>query len=103
MVIKSPPTLPFRIALQTLHPLYKGFNCVNRPESCVEIAVELTYLSRAKIIFPGYLALCFEVLDLATYIYITALDGEDEFRIETDILPMLVGIASLIIGRSFWK
>ena len=33
----------------------------------------------------------FDVVDLASYI--TAKEGEDEFRIESDFLPMLISIA----------
>lgn len=64
---------------------------VNRPESCVDIVVCMTYLSGAKPLFSGSLTTTFDVVELASYI--TAKEGEDEFRIESDFLPMLINIA----------
>lgn len=64
---------------------------VNRPESRVEIVVSMAYLSGSKFLFSGSLTTIFDVVDLASYI--TAKEGEDEFRIESDFLPMLISIA----------
>ena len=64
---------------------------VNRPESRVDIVVGMAYLSGPKFLFSGSLTSSFDVVDLASFI--SAKDGEDEFRIESDFLPMLIGIA----------
>lgn len=64
---------------------------INRPESQVDVVVSMIYLSGQKKLFSGSLTTSFDVVDLASYI--TAKDGEDEFRIESDFLPMLISIA----------
>lgn len=64
---------------------------INRPESRVDVLVSMAYLLGPSKIFSGSLTTSFDVVDLASYI--TAKDDEDEFRIESDFLPMLVGIA----------
>ena len=64
---------------------------VIRPESRVAVVVSMTYLSEQKKLFSGSLTTSFDVVDLSSYI--TAKDGEEEFRIESDFLPMLVSIA----------
>lgn len=64
---------------------------INRPESRVDIVVSMVYLAGQNKLFSGSLTTGFEVVDLASYI--TARDGEDEFRIESDFFPMLISIA----------
>ncbi len=64
---------------------------IDRPESRVDIIVSMVYLAGQNKLFSGRLTTGFEVVDLASYI--TARDGEDEFRIESDFLPMLISIA----------
>ena len=64
---------------------------INRPESRVDIIVSMVYLAGQNKLFSGSLTTGFDVVDLASYI--TAKEGEDEFRIESDFLPMLISIA----------
>ena len=64
---------------------------INRPESRVDIIVSMVYLAGQNKLFSGSLTTGFDVVDLASYI--TAKEGEDEFRIESDFLPMLINIA----------
>lgn len=64
---------------------------IDRPESRVDIIVSMVYLAGQNKLFSGSLTTGFEVVDLASYI--TARDGEDEFRIESDFFPMLISIA----------
>ena len=64
---------------------------INRPESRVDIIVSMVYLAGQNKLFSGSLTTGFDVVDLASYI--TAKDGEDEFRIESDFLPMIISIA----------
>lgn len=64
---------------------------INRPENRVDVVVSMVYLSGVKKVFSGSLTTGFDVVDLASFI--TAKDGEDEFRIESDFLPMLINIA----------
>lgn len=64
---------------------------VIRPESRVDVIVSMAYLSDSISLFSGSLTSSFDVVDLASYI--TAQDGEDEFRIESDFLPMLINVA----------
>lgn len=64
---------------------------IDRPESRVDIIVSMVYLVGQNKLFSGSLTTGFDVVDLASYI--TARDGEDEFRIESDFLPMLISIA----------
>lgn len=79
------------ISSAELKILYKVSVVVNRPLSQVAVEVTMSYLIGQKNIFEGSLTTTFDVLDLASYI--TAKDGEDVFRIESDFLPMLLGIA----------
>lgn len=64
---------------------------ISRPESCIDIVVSMVYLAESKPLFSGSLSSRFDVVDLTSYI--TAKEGEDEFRMESDFLPMLIGIA----------
>lgn len=64
---------------------------VNRPESRVDVIVKMSYLLGSSTVFDGHLTTSFDVVDLASYI--TAKEGEDEFHIENDFLPMLINIA----------
>lgn len=64
---------------------------VNRPQSCVEVVVSMSYNYGQKDLFSGSITTTFEVIDLATFI--TAKEGEEEFRLESDFLPMLINIA----------
>lgn len=64
---------------------------IDRPESRVDIIVSMVYLAGQNKLFSGSLTTGFEVVDLASYI--TARDGEGEFRIESDFFPMLISIA----------
>lgn len=71
--------------------MYKVSVVVNRPLSQVDVEVSMSYMMSQKAIFEGSLTTSFDVVDLASYI--TAREGEDAFRIESDFLPMLVSIA----------
>ncbi len=64
---------------------------VNRPESQVDVIVSMVYLDGQIKLFSGNLTTTFEVLDLASYI--TVNDGDEEFHIEKDFLPMLIDVA----------
>ena len=64
---------------------------VNRPDSRVDIVVSMAYLSGPQSLFSGSLTTSFDVINLASFI--TEKEGEDEFRIESDFLPMLISIA----------
>ena len=64
---------------------------VNRPQSQVDVIVTLTYLNKGDILFSGSLTTSFEVVELASII--TIKDGQDEFQIESDFMPMLINIA----------
>jgi len=79
------------ISSADLKILYKVSVVVNRPLSLVDVEVTMSYQMGQKTIFSGSLTTTFDVLDLASYI--TAKDGEDTFRIESDFFPMLLGIA----------
>ena len=64
---------------------------VDRPESRVEVIVSMMYFIGKVKLFSGSLTTGFDVVDLSSYI--SAEDGEDKFRIESDFLPMLINIA----------
>ena len=51
----------------------------------------MSYNYGQKDLFSGSITTTFEVIDLATFI--TAKEGEEEFRLESDFLPMLINIA----------
>ena len=90
-VIDIPAPASGNIAASDLKVMYKVAVEVNRPQSQVKVNVALSYLYGQNIIFSGSLATTFDVVDLASYI--TEQEGQDEFRIESDFLPMLIGIA----------
>lgn len=89
--IPAPVQIDGGISAAELRIQYNLIARVNRPESRVDITVSMVYLSDQKKLFSGNLTTGFDVVDLASYI--TAKDGEDEFRIESDFLPMLISIA----------
>lgn len=89
--IPAPVQIDGGLSAAELRIQYNLIARVNRPESRVDITVSMVYLSDQKKLFSGNLTTCFDVVDLASYI--TAKDGEDEFRIESDFLPMLISIA----------
>lgn len=64
---------------------------VDRPKSCVEVIVSMSYSLDQETLFSGHLTTSFDVVDLGSYI--TAKDGEEEFHVEHDFFPMLVNIA----------
>ncbi|MBO4923223.1 MAG: hypothetical protein J5382_03765 [Bacteroidales bacterium] len=80
-----------RLLPDDLRILYNVSVEVNRPNSRVSIDVSLTYIARQLTLFSGSLTTAFDVVDLASYI--TEEEGKDQFRIENDFLPMLIGIA----------
>ena len=89
--IPAPVQIDGGLSAAELKIQYNVIARVNRPESRVDITVSMVYLSDQKKLFSGNLTTGFDVVDLASYI--TAKDGEDEFRIESDFLPMLISIA----------
>lgn len=89
--IPAPVQIDGGLSAAELRIQYNVIARVNRPESRVDITVSMVYLSDQKKLFSGNLTTGFDVVDLASYI--TAKDGEDEFRIESDFLPMLISIA----------
>lgn len=89
--IPAPVQIDGGLSAAELRIRYNLIARVNRPESRVDITVSMVYLSGQKKLFSGNLTTGFDVVDLASYI--TAKDGEDEFRIESDFLPMLISIA----------
>lgn len=64
---------------------------LDRDNSQIKVIVTMTYLLGNTILFSGSLTIAFDVVDLRSYI--TLQDGEDRFRIESNFLPMLNGIA----------
>ena len=90
-VIDTPAPAGGKLSASDLKVMYRVTVEVNRPLSQVKVNVTLSYLSGHNTIFSGSLATTFDVVDLA--LYITEQEGEDEFRIESDFLPMLISIA----------
>ena len=64
---------------------------INRPESKVNVIVSMAYLLEHIKLFSGSLTTGYDVVNLASYI--SASEGEDKFKIESDFLPMLVNVA----------
>ena len=89
--ISAPVQIDGGLSAAELKIQYNVIARVNRPESRVDITVSMVYLTDQKKLFSGNLTTGFDVVDLASFI--TAKDGEDEFRIESDFLPMLISIA----------
>ena len=89
--IPAPVQVEGGIVASDLKIQYNVLVRINRPESRVDVVVSMAYLSDQNKLFSGSLTTGFDVVDLASYI--TAKDGEDEFRIESDFLPMLINIA----------
>lgn len=89
--IPAPVRVEGGVVASDLKIQYNVLVRINRPESRVDIIVSMVYLAGKNKLFSGSLTTGFEVVDLASYI--TAKDGEDEFRIESDFLPMLISIA----------
>ena len=89
--IPAPMQIDGGVSTADLKIQYNVLVRINRPESRVDIIVSMVYLSGQNKLFSGSLTTGFDVVDLASYI--TAKDGEDEFRIESDFLPMLISIA----------
>lgn len=87
----APAQMEDGISASDLKVLYKVAVEVNRPMSQVNVNVMLAYLAGRKTLFSGGLVTTFDVVDLASYI--TEKEGEDEFRIESDFLPMMISIA----------
>ena len=87
----APTRMEGGISASNLKVLYKVAVEVNRPRSQVNVNVMLAYLIGQKTLFSGSLVTTFDVVDLASYI--TEKEGEDEFRIESDFLPMMISIA----------
>ncbi len=87
----APTRMGGGISASNLKVLYKVAVEVNRPMSQVNVNVMLAYLIGQKTLFSGSLVTTFDVVDLASYI--TEKEGEDEFRIESDFLPMMISIA----------
>ena len=89
--IPAPVQVEGGIVASDLKIQYNVLVRINRPESRVDIIVSMVYLAGQNKLFSGSLTTGFDVVDLASYI--TAKEGEDEFRIESDFLPMLISIA----------
>ena len=87
----APAQIEDGISASDLKVSYKAGVEVDRPHSKVNVDVTLIYLSGRKTLFSGSLTTVFDVVDLASFI--TEEEGEDGFRIESDFLPMLIGIA----------
>ena len=64
---------------------------INRPESKVNVIVSMAYMLDQEKLFSGSLTTGYEVVNLASYI--SATEGDDKFRIESDFLPMLINSA----------
>lgn len=90
-VIDTPAPAGGNLSASDLKVMYKVAVEINRPLSQVKVNVALSYLLGHNTIFSGSLATTFDVVDLS--LYITEQEGEDEFRIESDFLPMLISIA----------
>lgn len=89
--IPAPAQVEGGIVASDLKIQYNVLVRINRPESRVDVVVSMVYLSGQNKLFSGSLTTGFDVVDLTSYI--TAKEGEDEFRIESDFLPMLINIA----------
>ena len=87
----APAQIDGGVAASDLKIQYNVLVRINRPESRVDVIVSMVYLASKDKLFSGSLTTRFDVVDLASYI--TAKDSEDEFRIESDFLPMLINIA----------
>ena len=79
------------IAASDLMVSYKVAVEVDRPRSQVGVKVTMAYTDARKTLFSGTLETTFYVVDLASYI--TEMKREDEFRIESDFLPMMISLA----------
>ena len=89
--VPAPPLSEGVMSASDLKIKYNVEVTVNRPESTVEIVVTMSYLRGQGVLFSGHLTTCFEVVNLASFI--TSEDKGDEFRLESDFLPMLISIA----------
>ena len=89
--IPAPVQVEGGIVASDLKIQYNVLVRINRPESRVDVVVSMAYLSGQNKLFSGRLTTGFDVVDLTSYI--TAEEGEDIFRIESDFLPMLTNIA----------
>ena len=87
----APALMEGGISTSNLKVSYKVAVEVNRPMSQVNVNVMLAYLAGQKTLFSGNLVTTFDVVDLSKYI--SEKEGEDEFRIESDFLPMMISIA----------
>ena len=87
----APALMEGGFSASNLKVLYKVAVEVNRPMSQVNVNVMLAYLAGQKTLFSGSLVTTFDVVDLSKYI--SEKEGEDEFRIESDFLPMMISIA----------
>lgn len=90
-VIDTPMTVTINGDLSSLKIRYDDKVILDRTESRVKVIVAMAYLLDGLTLFSGNLTIAFDVVDLASYI--TTQDGEDKFRIESNFLPMLNGIA----------
>ena len=87
----APALMEGGFSASNLKVSYKVAVEVNRPMSQVNVNVMLAYLAGQKTLFSGSLVTTFDVVDLSKYI--SEKEGEDEFRIESDFLPMMISIA----------
>ena len=87
----APTMVDGGVSSSDLNIQYSVLVRINRPESSVDVVVSISYIIGQKTVFSGSLTTGFNVVDLASFI--TAKDGEDEFRVESDFLPMLISIA----------
>ena len=76
---------------ESLRINFKVLVRIIRPESRIAVTVSMGYHFESTALFEGGVTTEFEVVDLASLI--TANEGEDEFRLENDFLPMLINIA----------
>lgn len=88
---RPPANVAESLSASDLKIQYSVLVTVNRPESCVDVTVSMAYHSGRNELFSGSLTSSFDVVDLDKYIY--AQDGDNEFQITNDFLPMLINIA----------
>jgi hypothetical protein len=89
-------TFPCPISLDFIQPedlkvSDKVHVTVNPAASCIDFKVILSYMLERETVFIGELTNRFEVKDLSSYI--DEGESEDEFQIDVDFIPMLLGIA----------
>lgn len=91
METNFPKSIDKELCPADLNIQYSVLAKINRPESCVDIVVSMTYITGSTKLFSGGLTTRFEVVELSSFIEFT--ENSSEFQIKCDFLPMLINIA----------